>query len=130
MSSHQIAKRHCVPWPEPPSPQQSPWRWPQDEPSSPAWSQGGTYRGSCQHPSGDKRQDYDTLVQELEKLGRGVLVESVRELSDGRGNLEALAEDDLLALKANILGPLDKAGEVLDGLDVLACERPQTHINI
>ena len=54
----------------------------------------------------------------------------MRELSDGRGNLEALAEDDLLALKANILGPLDKAGEVLDGLDVLACERPKTHINI
>ena len=61
------------------------------------------------------------LVQELEQLSSSVLVEGVRELGDGRGHLEALAENDLLALKAHILGPLDEAGEVLLRLDVLAC---------
>ena len=60
------------------------------------------------------------LVQELEQLSSSVLVEGVRELGDGRGDLEALAENDLLALKADILGPLDEAGEVLLRLDVLA----------
>ena len=61
------------------------------------------------------------LVQELEQLRRSVLVESVGELRDGRGDLQALAEDNLLALEADIFGPLHEAGEVLLGLDVLAC---------
>ena len=43
------------------------------------------------------------------------------ELRNGRGDLEALAEDNLLALEANIFGPLHEAGEVLLGLDVLTC---------
>ena len=42
------------------------------------------------------------LVQELEQLGSSVLVEGVGELRDGRGDLEALVEDDLLALKADV----------------------------
>lgn len=41
------------------------------------------------------------------------------ELGDSRGDLEALAEDDLLALKADIFGPLDKAGKIGLVLDVL-----------
>jgi len=60
------------------------------------------------------------LVQELEQLGGGVLVESVRELGDGRGHLQALMEDDLLALETDVLGPFDEAGEVGLGADVLA----------
>ena len=44
-------------------------------------------------------------------------------LGDGRRDLETLAEDDLLALEADILRPLDEASEVLDGLDILACAR-------
>lgn len=52
------------------------------------------------------------LVQELEELRSGVLVESVRELSDGGGNLQALGEDDLLALEADVFRPLHEAGEV------------------
>jgi hypothetical protein len=60
------------------------------------------------------------LVEELEQLGGGVLVQSVGELGNGRGDLQALAEDDLLALKADILGPLDETGEVSLGLNVLA----------
>jgi hypothetical protein len=60
------------------------------------------------------------LVEELEGLGGGVAVQSVLELSNGRWNLEAEVQDLLLALKTNILGPLDKAAEVALGLDVLA----------
>ena len=60
------------------------------------------------------------LVEELEGLGGGVAVQSVLELSNGRGNLEAEVQDLLLALKTDIFGPLDEAAEVALGLDVLA----------
>lgn len=60
------------------------------------------------------------LGEELEGLGSGVAVESGLELSDGRRNLQAHVQDLLLALKTDILGPLDEAGEVATGLDVLA----------
>lgn len=45
----------------------------------------------------------------------------MRELCDGRGDLETLVKDDLLALKADVLRPLDEAGEISLRLDVLAC---------
>ena len=61
------------------------------------------------------------LVQELEQLRSGILVERVRELCNGGGDLETLAEDDLLALKADVFRPLDETGEVLHGLNILAC---------
>lgn len=60
------------------------------------------------------------LVEELEGLGGGVLVEDVLELGDRRGDLQAHVEDLLLALEAHILGPLDHAGDIALGLDVLA----------
>lgn len=60
------------------------------------------------------------FVKELEQLSGGVLVQSVRELSNGGGDLETLVEDDLLTLKADVFGPLDKAGQVGLGADVLA----------
>ena len=44
----------------------------------------------------------------------------MRELSDGRGDLQTLAEDDLLALEADVFGPLDETGEILVRLNVLA----------
>jgi hypothetical protein len=59
------------------------------------------------------------LVQELEDLSSGVAVQSVLELSNGGGNLEAEVQDLLLALKTDILGPLNEAAEVALGLDVL-----------
>jgi len=59
------------------------------------------------------------LVKELEQLNGRVLVESVVELSDGGRHLEALVQDDLLALKANILGPFDEAGQVCLRANVL-----------
>lgn len=59
------------------------------------------------------------LVEELESLGGGVLVENVLELSQGRGNLQAELEDLLLALEADVLGPLNHAGDIALGLDVL-----------
>lgn len=60
------------------------------------------------------------LVEELEGLGGGVAVESVGELGNRRGNLQAHVEDLALALQANVLGPFDEAGEVALGLNVLA----------
>ena len=60
------------------------------------------------------------LVEEGEELLRGVLVEGVRELGDGGGNLEALVKDHLLALETNVLRPLHEAGEVSLVLDILA----------
>lgn len=59
------------------------------------------------------------LVEELESLGGGVLVENQLELGDRRGHLEAHVEDLLLALKTDILRPLHHAREVALGLDVL-----------
>ena len=59
------------------------------------------------------------LVKELEQLSGSVLVESVRELGNSRGHLEALVEDDLLALQADVLRPLDEACQVGLGLDIL-----------
>lgn len=61
------------------------------------------------------------LVEQAEQLRRRVLVERRRELGDRRGDLEPLAEDDLLALEADVFGPLDEAGQVALRLDVGAC---------
>lgn len=67
------------------------------------------------------------LVKKLEELGGGVLVEGVRELSDGRRNLQALGKDDLLTLKADVFGPLHEAGEVGLRPDVLTCNMETPH---
>ena len=61
------------------------------------------------------------LVEETEELGGRVLVENLGELGDGGRDLQALVEDDLLALEADVFGPLDEAGEVRRGLDGHAC---------
>lgn len=60
------------------------------------------------------------LVEELESLGGGVLVENLLELGDRRRHLEAHVEDLLLALKTDVLGPLNHARQVASGLDILA----------
>lgn len=60
------------------------------------------------------------LVEELESLGGGVAVQDVLELRDRRGDLQAHLKNLLLALEADILGPLNHAGHVALGLDVLA----------
>ena len=60
------------------------------------------------------------LVEELESLGGGVAVQDVLELGQRRGNLETHLKDLLLALKADILRPLDHTANVSLGLDVLA----------
>ena len=60
------------------------------------------------------------LIEELESLGSGVLVEDVLELGDRRGDLEAEVENLLLALETDVLGPLHHARQVALGLDVLA----------
>ena len=60
------------------------------------------------------------LGEELEGLGSGVAVQGVLELGQRRGDLQAHVQNLLLALKTDILGPLDEAGQVALGLDVLA----------
>ena len=60
------------------------------------------------------------LVEELEGLGSGVAVQGALELSDRRGNLETEVQNLLLALQADVLGPLDETAEVALRLDVLA----------
>jgi hypothetical protein len=65
------------------------------------------------------------LVHELEELSSGVLIESVGELGNGGGNLEALVENDLLSLETDVFGPFNKAGEVGLGLDILAYTESQ-----
>lgn len=60
------------------------------------------------------------LGHELEGLGSGVAVQGVLELREGRGDLQAHVQNLLLALHADILGPLDEARQVALGLDVLA----------
>jgi hypothetical protein len=60
------------------------------------------------------------LGEELEGLGSSVAVQGVLELSDRRRNLQAHVQNLLLALEADIFGPLDEAGQVALGLDVLA----------
>lgn len=47
-----------------------------------------------------------------------ILVDGVGELVDGWWDLESLHENALLSLNADVLGPLDKASQVTDGLDV------------
>ena len=49
------------------------------------------------------------LVSKLEELSGSILVERVRELGDCGRHFQALVEDDLLTLEANILGPFDEA---------------------
>ena len=61
------------------------------------------------------------LVEEFKKLCGGVLVQSVGELGNGGGNLQALVENDLLALEADIFGPFNESGQVGLWLDVLTC---------
>ena len=60
------------------------------------------------------------LGQELEGLSSGVAVQGVLELSDRRGNLQTHVQNLLLALQADIFGPLHEARQVALGLDVLA----------
>jgi len=60
------------------------------------------------------------LVKELESLSSSVTVEDMLELSKSRGNLQAHLKDLLLALEADVLGPLDHAAHVALGLDILA----------
>jgi hypothetical protein len=58
------------------------------------------------------------LLAQTHDLAKSRLIDGVLELRDRRRDLKALKEDTLLTLKANVLGPLDKASQVRSGLDV------------
>jgi hypothetical protein len=60
------------------------------------------------------------LLQDLEELDGGLLVQSLRELVDWWWDLETLLQDCLVALDADVLGPADEAGEITLWLDVLS----------
>ena len=68
------------------------------------------------------------LVSKHKELSGSILVEGVRELGDGRRSFQALVEDNPLALEANVLGPLDKASQILLGLDILTWIRKRSVI--
>lgn len=52
------------------------------------------------------------LVEETEKLGGSVLVQSAGELVDGRGNLQTTLQNRTLTLQTNIFGPLDITSQI------------------
>ena len=52
-------------------------------------------------------------------MGGSITVEDVLKLGNRRWNFQAEVEDLLLALKADILGPLHHTGEVSSRLDIL-----------
>ena len=66
------------------------------------------------------------FIGKLEELSGSILVESVRELGDRGRDFQALVEDDLLTLQANVLGPLDEASQILLRLDILTCIRERS----
>ena len=47
-----------------------------------------------------------------------VLIDGLRELVECGGDLQSLKKNSLLTLDADVLGPLDEAGEISLGLDV------------
>ena len=51
---------------------------------------------------------------------RAARAKDVLELGERRRNLQTQLKDLLLALKTDVLGPLDHAGDIALGLDVLA----------
>lgn len=59
-------------------------------------------------------------VNQVEKVGGSVLIQSVGELIDGRGDLHTHAKDLALALETDVTRPFDEAGKITLGLDGLA----------
>jgi len=60
------------------------------------------------------------LSQELEKNGGSVLIESLGELVDCRGNLQSVQQDALLSLESNVLRPLHESGQVALGWQIIS----------
>ena len=58
------------------------------------------------------------LVQQSEHFSALVLGQSLGELGDGRGNLEALVQDLALALDLDVTRPFQELGQILLGLHI------------
>jgi hypothetical protein len=69
------------------------------------------------------------LVEQTEKLGSSLFVKGLVELVDGRGDLQTLQQNRLLALKANVLGPSHETSQITLGLNVLAWQNERRGLN-
>merc|ERR1719319_1527550 len=58
------------------------------------------------------------LVQKLEQLGSGLLVQSISELVDWGRNLQSSLENSLLSLQTDILGPFHISGQISPVTDI------------
>jgi hypothetical protein len=58
-------------------------------------------------------------VQNLEQGGSSILVQSVGKLVDHRGDLQAVQQNTVLSLEANIFGPANEVGHIALGGDIL-----------
>jgi len=61
---------------------------------------------------------WGVFTEKLKDFASLVLVNSVGELVDGRGDLESLHQDSLLPLNSDVSWPFDETGEVSLWLDV------------
>jgi hypothetical protein len=68
-------------------------------------------------------------VHQLEELSGSVLVQNVGELVESWGNLKTLVKDLLLALKLDIMGPLDETRDITLGLDILTYKNISSILN-
>lgn len=62
------------------------------------------------------------LLQQLEQLHGGGLVQSLAELVDWWWDLQALLEHSLLTLHPDVFGPANETGQIALGLHILACK--------
>lgn len=63
---------------------------------------------------------WTVLVEQLEQLDGGLLVQGLGELVDWGRDSQTLLENSLLTLDSDVLGPSDETGQITLGLDVLA----------
>lgn len=63
---------------------------------------------------------WPVFVCQLQKLRGCLAIQSLTELVDCRGHLQALVQNGALALQPDVAGPFHKAGEITLGLDILS----------
>jgi hypothetical protein len=74
----------------------------------------------CPSWSASSPETGQTVGLDIGRTCTCLAIKSLVELVDRWGNLQPGLQDGLLPLEADVLGPLDEAGEIALGLDVLA----------